>query len=820
MLIIHRLIAKFLALLVCALSVLGASVAFQAGSIDSFSVNPYGGDEAAIDTIRWYSAKESYYLFLPSDTNLADAKIYFSAVGTVLLDGAVIESGENALGLTEGSHTLSCGTKSCPLEVRQSAALPAVFINTASGSLDYIHADKENKEPGSIRVYENGTVTLDKGLKQIKGRGNSTWFYSKKPYNIKFDKKTSLLGMAKAKKWTLLANFVDVSLLHNAYAWEFASALGLDYTSEYRHVDLYANGNYLGNYVICESVEVGENRVEITDLEKANENVNEGIDLETLPTGGIGENGDRGSRKWIEIPQNPADISGGYLLEYEFLSRYLREPSGFVTKNGQPIVIKSPEYASQAEVTEIADFMDAATEALYSPTGFNEAGMHYSDYFDMDTLVKAYLMQELSMNIDACFTSFFAYKPANDAKLYFGPVWDMDCAFGSPITNFDVPVYAADLWYVNQLGREGIPVILAAAFRHADFRAAVREKWAELDAAGVLDAVQARVDELSSQIRASAEMNELRWRSAFISRFKKDCGSFQECVQISADFVANRRASLCKGLAADGAYICYDLNGVQKGAWATVSKIHSIGETTELASIVSSKLIPPDNKLFYCWNTQPDGSGQSYFPGDSLLLEHECTVLYAIWKTQEEIDYLNHVVPFEDVSPDKYYYDSIFWAYYHDPRITSGTSETLFSPGKTCTREQVITFLYAAAGRPAHHQSESPFSDVVPGTYYYNAVMWALENGITGGVGDGKFGVGRPCTREQVVCFLWNAAGRPEHTLSDAPFNDVKPGNYYYDAVLWAAENRVTGGMGNRIFGVGKPCTRAQVVTFLYTAFS
>ena len=98
--------------------------------------------------------------------------------------------------------------------------------------------------------------------------------------------------------------------------------------------------------------------------------------------------------------------------------------------------------------------------------------------------------------------------------------------------------------------------------------------------------------------------------------------------------------------------------------------------------------------------------------------------------------------------------------------------------------------------------------------------MWALENGITGGVGDGKFGVGRPCTREQVVCFLWNAAGRPEHTLSDAPFNDVKPGNYYYDAVLWASENRVTGGMGNRIFGVGKPCTRAQVVTFLYAAFS
>lgn len=175
--------------------------------------------------------------------------------------------------------------------------------------------------------------------------------------------------------------------------------------------------------------------------------------------------------------------------------------------------------------------------------------------------------------------------------------------------------------------------------------------------------------------------------------------------------------------------------------------------------------------------------------------------------------------PFEDNIKGKYYYNSVLWAYWHDPRVTSGTDPTHFSPNKDCTREQIITFLYAAYGKPGHEETESPFSDVTPKKYFYHAVMWAVENGVTGGVEDGtKFGVGRPCTREQVVTFLWKAAGAPEPAGADCPFTDVKPGKYYYKAVLWAVENGVTGGMSATSFGVGKTCTRAQVVTFLYKA--
>ena len=179
------------------------------------------------------------------------------------------------------------------------------------------------------------------------------------------------------------------------------------------------------------------------------------------------------------------------------------------------------------------------------------------------------------------------------------------------------------------------------------------------------------------------------------------------------------------------------------------------------------------------------------------------------------------VNPFVDVAEGKYYYDSVLWAYYHDPRITGGTDDTHFSPNKTCTREQIVTFLWKAKGAPEPKSNENPFTDVKSNKYYYKAVLWAVENGITGGVTKTAFGVGQPCKREQAMTFLWKAMGSPgilSSTLN--PFTDVKEGKYYYTAVLWAVENGVTGGTTKTTFGVGKTCTRGQIVTFLYKAFA
>ena len=174
--------------------------------------------------------------------------------------------------------------------------------------------------------------------------------------------------------------------------------------------------------------------------------------------------------------------------------------------------------------------------------------------------------------------------------------------------------------------------------------------------------------------------------------------------------------------------------------------------------------------------------------------------------------------PFVDVKEGKYYYNAVLWAYYHDPQVTGGTDATHFSPNKTCTREQIVTFLWKACGAPEPTTTSNPFKDVKSTKYYYKAVLWAVENGITGGVGDGKFGVGQPCTREQAMTFLWKACGSPEPTSTSNPFADVKRGKYFYQAVLWAVENNITSGTSATTFGVGQTCTRGQIVTFLYKA--
>ena len=801
------------------------SVSAAGSGLEMLKVNPYGGKEAAMETISWYQTGGRYFLFLPADLDPDAAKLYYQAEGSVLLDGKALANGGSAAALTPGVHVLKCASQSYSLTVCRSEALPAVFIRTESGSLDYVHADKENKEPGLIRVYENGVLTLDKALKQIKGRGNSTWAYRKKPYNIKFDKKTELLGMEKAKKWTLLANYIDHSLLHNACGWEFASAFGQPYTSQYRWIDLYINGDYLGNYVVCESVEVGENRVEIPDLEDANEDANPELDIESLPRGGTGPNNTvqgaevKGSRKWIEIPEEPADVTGGYLLEYEMHERYDMEPSGFVTREGQPIVIKSPEYASRAEVNYIADFMDAASEALYSPTGYNAAGKHYSEYYDVDSLVSTYILNELSMNYDAGFSSLFAYKAAGDDKIHFGPVWDMDNAFGSPHVIYGVSLLDTEIWFANQMGRAALPSILATANRHPEFRALVREKWAALKRDGVFDAVTARIDSYVPSLRQSAVMNGLRWNRYQTLSPSAAESAWQDSVSVCTQFLADRIAALDRGFGPNGAYIYYAVDGASEGNWVSPCPIHQLGEPIPICDIRNhGTLQPPEGRQFYCWSTEPNAGGDWYLPGETLTLTREETVLYAVWLTPDEIHYLEHSLPFTDVKPEKYYYEAVFWAYFHEPRITSGTGGDRFSPNAACSREQVVCFLYAAAGKPDCGPVNNPFSDVQAGKYYYDAVMWAVENGVTGGVSADLFGVGKPCTREQAVTFLWRAAGSPGCSLTTCPFTDVKPDKYYYDAVMWAAENGVTGGISADLFGVGRPCTRAQVVTFLCAA--
>ena len=173
------------------------------------------------------------------------------------------------------------------------------------------------------------------------------------------------------------------------------------------------------------------------------------------------------------------------------------------------------------------------------------------------------------------------------------------------------------------------------------------------------------------------------------------------------------------------------------------------------------------------------------------------------------------VNPFADVADSAYYVDAVEWMLKRE--VTQGTTETTFSPNLNCTRAQIVTFLWRAAGSPEPKGTVS-FADVSTGSYYAKAVVWAIENGITGGTGDGLFSPDATCTRAQSAAFLYRAAGSPAVSGS-AGFSDVAADAYYAQAVAWAKEHGITDGIGGGLFGSANDCTRAQIAAFLYRAY-
>jgi len=170
--------------------------------------------------------------------------------------------------------------------------------------------------------------------------------------------------------------------------------------------------------------------------------------------------------------------------------------------------------------------------------------------------------------------------------------------------------------------------------------------------------------------------------------------------------------------------------------------------------------------------------------------------------------------PFVDVKAGAYYELPVLWAVKNG--ITNGMTPTTFQPDTECTRAQVVTFLWRASGEPEPVGKNNPFKDVLETDYFYKAVLWAVEEGITKGISADQFAPGQSCTRAQVATFLWRAQGQPGAENRSHPFTDIDPKEYYYDAVLWAVEHGITNGMSETTFAPNSTCTRGQIVTFLY----
>ena len=560
-------------------------------SRESLWIDGASSKNADRDAIEWkYKNSEGkYYLYLPSHIDLNNLVIWHTFKSSVKVNGKTLISGEATdVFSKEGEYKLNVGNTTYTLVIMKSLNVASMFLKTNSKSLSYINQSKSNSDSGSILVVTpEGKVDYDKTFSKLKGRGNSTWDYEKKPYNITLDKKTNLLGMDSSKKWCLLANYRDQSLLRNQIMYDLGNDVGLDYSPNSKPIDLYVNGEYLGTYELCEKVEVGDNNlVKITDLEKATEKVNnEGLD--TYSKGGTNYYS-KGSYKYVNIPNDPEDITGGYVMEFELVARYADETCGFVSKNGQPVIMKSPEYISKAQSKYISSFYQEFEDALYSSTGYNSQGKHYTDYIDVESFAKMYLIQELSKNLDAAITSFYIYKDSDltgDGKMHAAPVWDFDVAIGNYKDSSRDPSSPNGWWVRNGYLLDGnyrissMPTIFNKLFSHSDFEETVTNEWNTnfYDKVKVLfnstsegtDRLKT-ISEYKEMLEASAKMNFKRWGVLGTTTTGIVTGSsYSSNIDFVSNFLKNRSNYLNKqfGLVGEKTTIYFD-NSISK--WSSV----------------------------------------------------------------------------------------------------------------------------------------------------------------------------------------------------------------------------------------------------------
>ncbi len=479
-----------------------------------------------------------YTLYLPSFSK----DIVWSLSGDTVLNGNTITDGESAEIL---NSAMSVTFGNFEVKIMLSANIPALFLTSDEGTMDNINAsaDHSYSTGGAFSLLSADGETLAAGrLKKIRGRGNATWQGEKKPYQIELSSKESLLGLAEAKKYILLANYYDPSLLRNSLAFELAKAYE-GYSVSGEPVDLYACGEYLGSYLLCEKIEIADNKIDIFDLEDATEELVSG-DMEDYERTGDVAGAQKGSAKWFELPAEPEDMSGGYLLEVEYTERYPNEVSGFVTERGLPVAIVSPECASRTQVEYIKEYVCDFEDALYSKDGYNEKGRHYSYYADMDSLIFRYLFEEFVLNIDGGISSFHIYKDSdeNGGKLNFSCVWDYDCSFG----NYDkfADLTSPELFFTgeNETRNNGsMPSWFNALLARDEIRELMKEYYSETFRPAVLAMAEA-VPILSERIKKSAEMDHHLYGS-FDKRnfYGADSGSdFEGAVAYLESFILRR----------------------------------------------------------------------------------------------------------------------------------------------------------------------------------------------------------------------------------------------------------------------------------------
>ncbi|MGN0457752.1 MAG: CotH kinase family protein [Eubacterium sp.] len=476
----------------------------------------------AVGVFKTTTSDSGYYLFLPSSTDCNSLKIWYSeAYSSLKIDGTEIPNGQPTGALADAneggvakSHTFaltstSGSTTSYNVTVLKSGDVGTVYIDTESGSISSLNVDDHTTSTtGTIMVVNpDGTIQYDGIMAKMSGRGNGTWDKSnvKNPYNVNLAVSTSLLGMPKAKKWVLLANAGDATLIKNQLTYDFSKYVGVKYQPTCKPVDLYVNQQYYGSYSLSEKVEIKSNRINVSDayenLEIANGTTDAttgaivpadltGTSVKSVTSSGTTTIGltdafgcTVGNRNYSDSLTEPSDYTGGLLYELEISQRWMDENAGFCAYNRQGWVLKSCDYASKNMVNYSYDLLYAMGSAVYnggtvpskeSTTTCNSAsiiksqitrsctnpapasqyqGKRWSDILDADSAVRYYWTQEYFKNMDSSTSSTYFYKESDaiDTKVYAGPVWDMDNAlcYNENASRWGASYTSSDGWYTK-----------------------------------------------------------------------------------------------------------------------------------------------------------------------------------------------------------------------------------------------------------------------------------------------------------------------------------------------------------------------------------
>lgn len=418
----------------------------------------------------------------------------------------------------------------------KSGKLPVMYVTTQTGSMELLDADKAYKEKGWVEFLDaEGNMIFTDELRSISARGNHTFEFEKKSYQIRTHNSVDIMGMGQSDTWILLCNVYDPAYIRNKLTYDMALQAGMYASPKSEYIDVYFNGVYGGMYQLCEKVEIGENRLEIADLEQENKALNGNLDdADTFST-------QYEMRKGMSLAYEPEDITGGYLIERDYGEKYSEVASGFKTVGGEKFGLKNPAHASEAQVDYIAGLMQEIEDAICSEDGINpQTGKHFTEYIDLESWADKYLVEEITRNNGGGASSSYFYKPqdALGTKVYGGPVWDYDKGYGNG------PGYnqsTRDLGFLTLHSR--YTNWFYYLYQHDEFVEAVKREYEEKFADYLTVMSEEKIDEYLEQIEDAAVLDKARFAHVYRD-FGEDALDYRAQAEQVRTYICGHKAFL------------------------------------------------------------------------------------------------------------------------------------------------------------------------------------------------------------------------------------------------------------------------------------